>query len=132
MTDAFPVERRLPRGELVIALGVLALAGVVYWQSASIPVSPIFAKVGPTVVPYLIAAVLAALGALLVPGAQAQTAADLINDSKTTGDVLVYGMGYNAQRYSPMTKINKSNVKRLVPMWGYSMADNREIGRAHV
>ena len=66
MTDAFPVERRLPRGELVIALGVLALAGVVYWQSASIPVSPIFAKVGPTVVPYLIAAVLAALGALLV------------------------------------------------------------------
>ena len=66
-----------------------------------------------------------ALGALLVPGAQAQTAADLINDSKTTGDVLVYGMGYNAQRYSPMTKINKSNVKRLVPMWGYSMADNR-------
>ena len=72
-----------------------------------------------------------ALGALLVPGAQAQTAADLINDSKTTGDVLVYGMGYNAQRYSPMTKINKSNVKRLVPMWGYSMADN-QIGRAHV
>ena len=66
MTDAFPVERRLPRGELVIALGVLALAGVVYWQSASIPVSPIFAKVGPTVVPHLIAAVLAALGALLV------------------------------------------------------------------
>lgn len=58
-------------------------------------------------------------------GAYAQTSNDLINDQKTTSDVLVYGMGYNAQRYSPLAKINKSNVKRLVPMWGYSMADNR-------
>lgn len=66
-----------------------------------------------------------ALAAMLAPGAQAQTANDLLNDQKTTGDVLVYGMGYNAQRYSPLTKINKSNVKRMVPIWGYSMADNR-------
>lgn len=57
--------------------------------------------------------------------AYAQTSNDLVNDQKTTSDVLVYGMGYNAQRYSPLAKINKSNVKRLVPMWGYSMADNR-------
>ena len=66
-----------------------------------------------------------ALAAMLAPGVQAQTTNDLLNDQKTTGDVLVYGMGYNAQRYSPLTKINKSNVKRMVPIWGYSMADNR-------
>ena len=53
----------------------------------------------------------------------AQTSQDLKNDEKTTGDVLVYGMGYSAQRYSPLTQINKQNVNRLVPVWGYSLAD---------
>ncbi|MFM9972427.1 MAG: PQQ-dependent dehydrogenase, methanol/ethanol family [Burkholderiales bacterium] len=66
-----------------------------------------------------------ALAIALVPLAQAQTANDLLNDHKTPGDVLVYGMGYSAQRYSPLTRINKSNVKRLVPMWAYSMNDSR-------
>ncbi len=53
----------------------------------------------------------------------AQTSDDLKNDEKTTGDVLVYGKGYSAQRYSPLTLINKQNVNRLVPLWGYSLAD---------
>ncbi len=66
-----------------------------------------------------------ALAAVLAPGAKAQTTSDLVNDHKTTGDVLVYGMGYNAQRYSPLTSINKSNAKRLVPMWSYSINDGR-------
>jgi glucose dehydrogenase len=33
-------------------------------------------------------------------------------------------MGYSHQRYSPLTQINRDNVKRLVPAWSYSMADN--------
>ena len=53
----------------------------------------------------------------------AQTADDLKNDEKTTGDVLVYGMGYSANRFSPLTQINKDNVARLVPVWAYSLAD---------
>jgi alcohol dehydrogenase (cytochrome c) len=53
----------------------------------------------------------------------AQTSEDLKNDEKSTADVLVYGMGYSAQRYSPLTQINKQNVSRLVPVWGYSLAD---------
>ena len=57
--------------------------------------------------------------------ALAQTADDLKNDAKTTGDVLVYGMGYGAQRYSPLKQINKENVSRLVPKWAFSMTDNR-------
>src|SRR5262245_62620105 len=57
--------------------------------------------------------------------ALAQTADDLKNDGKTPGDVLTYGMGYSQQRYSPLTQINRDNVKRLVPAWSYSMADNR-------
>jgi alcohol dehydrogenase (cytochrome c) len=53
----------------------------------------------------------------------AQTSEDLKNDEKSTSDVLVYGMGYSAQRYSPLTQINKQNVNRLVPVWSYSLAD---------
>jgi putative tricarboxylic transport membrane protein len=53
-------------GETIIAVGVLVLAAVVYWQTASIPVSPIYAKVGPTVMPMITALGLALLGVLLL------------------------------------------------------------------
>jgi putative tricarboxylic transport membrane protein len=54
-------------GELVVALGVLALAIVVFWQTFAIPISPIYAKVGPTVMPLIAAAGLGLLSlALLV------------------------------------------------------------------
>src|SRR5712692_4546842 len=69
---------------------------------------------------------LAALVSAALPVmALAQTADDLKNDEKTPGDVLIYGMGYSQQRFSPLTRINRDNVKRLVPAWSYSMADNR-------
>jgi alcohol dehydrogenase (cytochrome c) len=55
----------------------------------------------------------------------AQTADELQRDDKMPGDVLTYGMGYNQQRFSPLAHINRDNVKRLVPAWSYSMADNR-------
>jgi alcohol dehydrogenase (cytochrome c) len=55
--------------------------------------------------------------------ALAQTAEDLKNDANTPDDVLVYGMGYQGQRYSPLTQINKQNVGKLVPVWSYSLND---------
>jgi len=70
------------------------------------------------------AAALAVFAATGAP-AWAQSAKDLFDDHKTPGDVLVYGMGYSGQRYSPLAKINKSNVKKLVPIWSYAMTDNR-------
>src|SRR5882672_73356 len=66
-----------------------------------------------------------ALTAMMTGSAIAQSADDLKYDEKTPGDVLVYGMGYSGQRYSPLTQINKENVAKLVPIWGYSMSDNR-------
>jgi putative tricarboxylic transport membrane protein len=54
------------RGELVIAVGVLVLAGVIGWQALAIPVSPLYAKVGPTAVPVITALGLGLLGILLV------------------------------------------------------------------
>src|SRR5690348_2596931 len=68
---------------------------------------------------------IAALSAALPLGAFAQTSDELKNDGKTPGAVLTYGMGYSQQRFSPLTQINRENVKRLVPAWSYSMADNR-------
>src|SRR5262245_59031910 len=53
-------------GEIIIAVGVLVLAAVVYWQTTNIPVSPIYAKVGPTVMPMITALGLALLGACLL------------------------------------------------------------------
>src|SRR5499427_7787368 len=66
----------------------------------------------------------AALLSAAVPfAALAQSADDLRNDGKTPGDVLVYGMGYAGQRFSPLSQINKDNVRRLVPVWAYSLQD---------
>jgi putative tricarboxylic transport membrane protein len=53
-------------GETVIAVGTLVLAAIVLWQTAIIPVSPIYAKVGPTIVPFMAAFGLAILGLLLL------------------------------------------------------------------
>ncbi|TXL74677.1 PQQ-dependent dehydrogenase, methanol/ethanol family [Vineibacter terrae] len=68
-----------------------------------------------------------AVVAALAPwgAAQAQTAADLAKGQNDTKNVLNYGMGYDLQRYSKLTKINKGNVGKLVPLWHYSLDDNR-------
>ena len=66
-------------------------------------------------------AVLAAAVALPV---YAQTLEELKNDGKNTDNVLTYGMGYHQNRYSSVKQINKSNVKRLVPVWNLSL-DNQ-------
>ena len=63
---------------------------------------------------------------LLAPLAQAAvTAQDLQNDAKTPDSVLTQGMGYDLKRYSPLKQISRETVKRLVPVWNYSMADDR-------
>src|ERR1700688_1006235 len=58
-------------------------------------------------------------------GASAQTTDQLVKGATDTSNVLNYGMGYNLQRFSPLTQINKDNAKNLVPLWNYSFADDR-------
>lgn len=53
------------------------------------------------------------------------TAADLINDTKTTGDVTTYGMGYGQQRFSKLNQITRANVKKLAPVWSLSLESNQ-------
>src|SRR6202167_6195771 len=70
---------------------------------------------------------LAAAFAAFVPlSLSAQTADDLTKGAqKDTSNVLNYGMGYNLQRFSPLTQINRDTAKNLVPVWNYSLADDR-------
>ncbi len=65
--------------------------------------------------------VLAVFGAV----AHAQTQQELLRDGNggSTDNVLTYGMGYHQQRYSPLKQISKSTVKRLVPVWSASLAN---------
>lgn len=51
-----------PRADLAAGLGVLGLGGLAMWQAAAIPVSPLYAQVGPKAVPYVVAAALMLLG----------------------------------------------------------------------
>ncbi len=63
--------KRTGRGELAVAIGVIGLAVVIYWQVQMMPASPLYAKVGPALVPAFGAAGLFALGcALLIAAAR--------------------------------------------------------------
>ena len=60
----------------------------------------------------------------LATAACGQSLDDLKNDGRNTDNVLTYGMGYHQNRYSPLKQINKTNVKRLVPVWNLSLENN--------
>jgi alcohol dehydrogenase (cytochrome c) len=56
----------------------------------------------------------------------AQTTNDLLNTGKNTDLVVTHSMGYDRKSYSPLRQINRTNVKRLVPVWTTSVWN--EIG----
>jgi alcohol dehydrogenase (cytochrome c) len=56
--------------------------------------------------------------------ALAQTAQELIDNGKNSENVTTFGMGYHLNQYSPLNQINKSNVKRLVPIWSTSLSND--------
>src|SRR4029077_11419542 len=56
--------------------------------------------------------------------ALAQTAQELIDNGKDSENVTTFGMGYHPNQNSPLTQINKSNVKRLVPIWSTSLSND--------
>ena len=55
----------------------------------------------------------------------AQTTEELVNDGKNTDNVITQSMGYDRKSYSPLQQINKSNVKRLVPIWSTSVMNEQ-------
>ena len=63
------------------------------------------------------------LGSWPGPG-MAQTTEELVNDGKNTDNVTTQSMGYDRKSYSPLEQINRSNVKRLVPIWNASLMND--------
>src|SRR5579872_5314281 len=68
----------------------------------------------------------AALVALWATPALSQTTEELNNDGKNTENVLTQSMGYDRKSYSPLNQINRSNIRRLVPIWNASLMN--ELG----
>ena len=54
----------------------------------------------------------------------AQTAEEIRNDGKSTDNVLSHGMGYHARSWSALSQINKSNIRKLVPIWSFNLAND--------
>src|ERR1700730_3509762 len=50
-----------------------------------------------------------------------QTTEELNSDGKNPENVLTQSMGLDRKNYSPLAQINKSNIKRLVPIWSTSL-----------
>lgn len=57
---------RLRKPETLLALGVIALGLLALYETTQIPVSPMYAQVGPTAVAYLASALLLGLGGALL------------------------------------------------------------------
>jgi alcohol dehydrogenase (cytochrome c) len=56
--------------------------------------------------------------------ATAQTTAELAEDGRNTDNVTTQSMGYDRKNYSPLAQINRSTVKRLVPVWSTSLMND--------
>ena len=54
---------------------------------------------------------------------------EILNDAKSTNDVLTYGMGQRGQRFSPLEQINKKTIKDLVPVWNFSFGGEKQRGQ---
>lgn len=78
-----------------------------------------------------LALTLMAMALLAVGQVQAKdvTDADILNDAKTPGDVVSFGLGPQGQRYSPLTEINTGTVKDLVPAWSFSFGGEKQRGQ---
>ncbi len=67
----------------------------------------------------------AALFALWAAPVLTQTMQELLNDGKNPENVLTESMGYDRKSFSPLRQINKTNVRRLVPIWNTSVMNDQ-------
>src|SRR6266550_8834236 len=58
-------------------------------------------------------------------GAWAQTTDELNADGKKPNNVATQSMGYDRKSYSPLKQVNRSNVKKLVPIWNAALSNEQ-------
>ena len=61
--------------------------------------------------------------------AEGVTIEKLANAEKDTNNVLMNGLSWQAQRFSPIKQINAENVSKLVPAWVLSFGDEKMRGQ---
>lgn len=54
---------------------------------------------------------------------------DIKNDQSITTQIVTNGMGRDLQRYSPLTQINRHNVKKMYPAWAFSLGGEKQRGQ---
>ncbi len=60
---------------------------------------------------------------------QGVTEQDILNDATTTNQVVSYGLGPRAHRFSPLDQVNAENAKDLVPVWSFSFGGEKQRGQ---
>lgn len=68
-------------------------------------------------------------GALSGTASAGVTDKDILMDQQTTDDVVSYGMGPRAQRFSPLDTLNTKNVKKMTPVWAFSLGGEKQRGQ---
>jgi alcohol dehydrogenase (cytochrome c) len=126
--DSANLEQQFPAVKRLTAAGVWASVGQRRRRSL------IGLTKGETsLMKFKLMATCAALGlASLASGvatAQPVTDAMILNSATNTKSVLTYGMGPQAQRYSPLKMLNTSNVKNLTPVWSFSFGGEKQRGQ---
>ena len=87
---------------------------------------PCLTRIGEKIMKRILLSVM--LLGLWVTPRLAQTTQELNNDGrdgKNSENVLTHSMGLDRKSYSPLNQINKNNVKRLVPVWNASVANDQ-------
>jgi alcohol dehydrogenase (cytochrome c) len=75
------------------------------------------------------ASVLALSIGLSMPASADVSIQDVVDDAKTTNDVVSAGLGGQGQRFSPLKTVNKDNVGQLVPAWAMSLGGEKMRGQ---
>ena len=54
---------------------------------------------------------------------------EILDDAKSTGEVVTNGLGLQGQRYSTLAALNSDNVQQLRPVWALSFGGEKQRGQ---
>ncbi len=78
--------------------------------------------------PFALKALCAAV-ALSSVSAWAVTDQEILDDAKSTDQIVTNGLGLQGQRYSTLDKLTVDNVTELRPVWGFSFGGEKQRGQ---
>ncbi|MDC6726270.1 PQQ-dependent dehydrogenase, methanol/ethanol family, partial [Leclercia adecarboxylata] len=61
--------------------------------------------------------------------AWAVTDQEILDDAKSTHQIVTNGLGLQGQRYSTLDTLNTNNINQLRPVWGFSLGGEKQRGQ---